>query len=347
MISDTSELQLPRGLIAEVSLGKRARAEVVRFLPAWMFFFYACLLLNTGLTNFEPARPDLSANAIFPLTVFVAFYLVRAWRAPEVEHRWSMAFVALGLATLVPMINIAYHNPSPVTGRGLLVAFEVSNFVWAAVMLWHARRAKRGHAWLFFGAGFLYGLLLENGGIVLGFFHETNLELSMVKPLVAPAATMIGWCIVLYMATFVVWQLRKWLPQLRRQNALSGLLVGVTATMLDLQIDPLATASGAWVWDSSLPPWFHGVPLVNFVAWVCALTPFAWAMFRAQERLAIADGGVWTGRALKEMVLAVPGALVMAALMFMVSMGLLEGIDGPSWTLLNQFSANVLAAVLG
>lgn len=345
MISDTSELQLPRGLVAEQSWATRAKDEVVRFFPAWMFFFYACLLLNTGLTNFSPPKPELSANAFFPLAVFVGFYLVRAARAPDVEHRWAMAFTVLGLAIICPLINIAYHSPSPVTGRGLLVAFELSNFVWAAVMIWHARRPKRGHVWLFFGVSFLYGLMLENGGIVLGFFHETNLELTMMKPLVAPGATMIGWCIVLYIATFVVWHIRKWVPQLRKHNALSGLLVAVFATMLDLQIDPLATASGAWVWDASLPPWFHGVPLVNFVAWVCALTPFAWAMFRTQERFAIADGGVWTKAALKDMVVAVPGALIVAALMFMISMGLLEGIDGPSWTLLNAFTSNVLAVV--
>lgn len=253
MISDTSELQLPKGLLAEASLAQRAKAEVARFLPAWMFFFYALLLLNTGLTNFSPPRGDLNANVYFPLAVFVGFYLVRAVKAPDVEYRWPMAIVALGVSAVFPLINMAYHNPSPVTGSGLLVAFEVSNFIFAALLIWHARRAKRGHAALFFGVGFLYGLLLENGGIVLGFFHETNLTLTVVKPLVAPMATMIGWCIVLYMASFVVWHLRKWVPALRKQHFLSGLLVGVTATMLDLQIDPLATASGAWVWDASLP----------------------------------------------------------------------------------------------
>ena len=345
MLQDTSELQLPRGLLSEESLVKRAKDEVVRFFPAWMFFFYACLLLNTGLTNFSPPKPELSANAFFPLAVFVGFYLVRAARAPDVENRWGMAFMAVGLSTLCPLLNIAWHSPSPINGRGLLVAFELSNLVWAAVMLWHTWRAKRGHGWLFFGVGFLYGLALENGGIVLGFFHETNLELTMMKPLVAPWATMIGWCIILYIATFVVWQVRKWVPQLRRHHALCGLMVAVTATLLDLQIDPLATASGAWVWDSSLPAWFYGVPLVNFVAWVCALTPFAWAMFRAQDRLAIADAGRWSGAALKEMAFAVPGALVMAALMFIISMGLLEGINGPSWTLLNAFTSNALAVV--
>lgn len=346
MLSNTRELELPRDYVGETSVLQRAKTEVIRFLPAWMFFFYACLLLNTGLTNFDPPRPELSANALFPLSVFVIFYLVRAARAPEVEHRWAMAIVPLGLAVCFPLITVAYHNPSPVTGRGLLVAFEVSNFAWAAVMLWHARRPNRGHAALFFGAGFLYGFCLENGGILLGFFHETNLTLTVVKPLLAPGATMVGWCIVLYMASFVVWQVRRWVPWLRRHHFVSGLAVGVIATMLDLQIDPLATASGAWVWDSTLPPWFHGVPLVNFVAWVCALTPFAWAMFRVQTRLDISDGGIWSNRALKQMALAVPGALVIAALMFMVSMAAIEGVNGPSWTLLNRFTDGLLGVLL-
>src|SRR5258705_11969348 len=112
MISNTRELELPRGLLEEVSLVQRAKTEVVRFLPAWMFFFYGCLLLNTGLTNFDPPRADFTHNAIFPLGVFVAFYLVRAVRAPEVKHRWTMALTALALAVIAPAINIAYHQPA-------------------------------------------------------------------------------------------------------------------------------------------------------------------------------------------------------------------------------------------
>src|SRR5256885_9139291 len=103
---NTSELELPRGLIEEASWARRARKEVVRFLRAWMFFFYGCLLLNTGLTNFDPPRPDLSANACFPLAVFVVFYVVRAWRAPEVEHRWQMALMAIGCAVCMPLLNV-------------------------------------------------------------------------------------------------------------------------------------------------------------------------------------------------------------------------------------------------
>src|SRR5207247_514007 len=127
---NTSELELPRGLLAEAPWPMRARREVVRYLPGGMFFFSGLLLFNTGLTNFDPPRPDLSSNAIFPLAVFVAFYFVRAFRAPEVEGRWSMALTALGVALCLPLLNLWVHRPSPVSGRALLVAFEISNFIW-------------------------------------------------------------------------------------------------------------------------------------------------------------------------------------------------------------------------
>jgi uncharacterized membrane protein len=339
------ELEFGKSLPSDETLSSRAKAELVQFLPAWMFFFYACMLLNAGLTNVSPPRYDLSVNVVFPLATFVGFYWIRAARASDVENRWFLAIIVTCLAICLPLLNIAYHRPSPLTGKGLLIAYELSNFVVAALMWWHARRQNRGHAWLFFGCGFLYGLLLENGGILMGFFHETNLTLTLVRPLVAPVATILGWCIVLYMASFLVWQLRQWMPSLQRRPALSGFLVAVLGTSLDVQIDPLATASGAWVWHETLPPWFHGVPLVNFVAWICALTPFAWVMFRAQEHRSIDDGGHWNLDALMRMGLAVPAALTIAAVMFMTSMALVEGFHGPSWTLLNQFGMRLLATL--
>jgi len=61
-------------------------------------------------------------------------------------------------------------------------------------------------------------------------------------------------------------------------------------------------------------------------------------MFRAQARLDIADGGICRERALRELVDRGAGTLVIAALMFIIAMGALEGINGPSWTLLNQFA---------
>ncbi len=349
----TGELELPKELLIGAQAGEgasyfaRARTEVFRFLPVWMYFFYGCLLLNAGLTNFTPSRTDTAWTVFFPYAVFVGFYVARVFRSPTVQSRALMLCATVVPAAVWPVVNLAFHRPSPVQGEALLKAFELSNFVFAALMIFHALKHRKGHVALFFGAGLIYGALLENGGIVLGFFHETNLTMTLVPPLVAPVATMIGWCIMLYLATFTVWYLRSWFPVLRESSAFSGVLVGVIATMLDLQIDPLATAAGCWVWDSSLPPFFLGVPLVNFVAWVCAIAPFAYLMFRYQKTAGIRDRGEWSGRDVMAMAARGPYALVLAFLSWFGVMGLLEGANGPTWGLVYRFCDHWLARLVG
>jgi uncharacterized membrane protein len=312
-----------------------ARVELWRNLPAWMFLIYACLLLNTELTNLRPARGDLAHTVIFPLAVFVFLQTIRATAAATL--RWRLLVVSLTLAFGLPLATLLWHRPSPISNAQLLLVYEWSNFAWAALLIGHALAHQRSHALLFFAVAFVYGALLENGGIVLGFFHESHLQSTLVKPFVAPFATMIGWSVVLSMATFVVWELRARLPWLRRTTLGSAVAVSVSATLLDLQIDPLATAAGCWVWDASLPPWFHGVPLVNFIAWLTAIGPFAYVMFRVAERRRIADGGRWDRAALTELFAWVPGALLLAALAFMALTAIVEGVNGPSWTVLNRF----------
>ena len=341
----TSETTLPADALNE-GLFTRARREVWRHLPAWMFFIYAQLLLNTELTNFEPARFDLAHTVVFPLAVFVLYQVVR-YSHVGLGGRASrtLLITSLTLAFGLPLLTYFVHRPSPLANDTLLRIYEWSNFAWAALLIAHLWAHGRSHVALFFGVGLVYGAALENGGIVLGFFHETNLTDTMVKPFVAPVATMIGWSVVLAMATFVTWGLRKRLPWLRRSALASALLVGALATMLDLQIDPVATAVGCWVWDASLPAWFHGVPLVNFVAWMCALVPFGYVLFQVQAARRIADGGAWSLADLGRLLAWSPYALLLATLSFIVITLALEGTNGPSWTLLNVFTARVLAVV--
>ena len=341
MTPQTGEFELPVGALGG-SLVARARREIAANLPAWFYFFYGALLLNTALTNFSPPQDATAWTAIFPLGVFVLYTLARAWKAPDVESRALLLLGSLAPAVLLPLMTLAFHTPSPLQGKQLLYWYELSNFFWAGVMVWHAARSKRGHLGLFFGAGLAYGAVLENGGIFLGYFHETNLTLTVVPPLLAPIATIVGWCVVLYMSTFIVWRLRTWFPVLRDSNLLSAVLVAFGATLLDLQIDPLATAAGCWVWDASLPSFFHGVPLVNFVAWMCALTPFAWLQFRWQDTARIRDGGHWSLRDIGTMTLRVPYALTLAFVVFGTSMALLEGFSGPSWNILYRFTGGLL-----
>lgn len=342
MSANTGETQLP---LSEVGL----RESVVPYLraawramgddvPAWVFFWNACLLLNTALTNIEPARPDFAPTIVFPMGMFVMFSTVRALKSPSVRFPKLALMVPVALALGLPTLNILVHRPSPMTLSTLRAVYELSNFFWAAILVRFLWKKERSLVAFFFGVGLIYGAILENGGIVLGFFHEQQLRLTMVKPFVAPVATMIGWSMVLAMATHLVWRLREWLPWMKKSALLSGVLVGVFATTLDLQIDPLATATGCWVWDESLPAWFHGVPLVNFVAWLCALIPFAWVMFRVQDKLGLADGAKWSVRQLGVALGFVPYAAVVALISFLVSTALLEGVSGPSWALFTQLA---------
>src|SRR2546423_559287 len=105
-----------------------AARELWRFLPAWMFLIYGCLLLNTELTNFEPARNDLAYTAFFPMAVFALFYTVRALKAPDVTHRGPMLAVTVGLAVVLPLFNLAYHRPPPLSLPTIRYGYELSNF---------------------------------------------------------------------------------------------------------------------------------------------------------------------------------------------------------------------------
>src|SRR5258708_3494051 len=93
--------------VAWRALTVRALKEVWRFLRAWMFLIYGWLLLNTELTNFEPARPDLAYTAFFPMAVFALFYTVRSLKAPDVVNRGAMLTVTVGLAVVLPVLNVA------------------------------------------------------------------------------------------------------------------------------------------------------------------------------------------------------------------------------------------------
>jgi uncharacterized membrane protein len=326
---------------ARPGLLRRAGRELWAHLPAWLAFIYAVSLLNAALTNLRPPRPDFAPTVLFPLAVFVAYYAARAAGLPDRRERGRVLLVPLACAVGLPLLVLLVHRPSPLHDAGLRWVYEITAFAWAGLLLAHAASARRNHAWLFFGPTFVYGLLLENGGIGLGFFSESKLRCA-VPGLHAPLSTMVGWCTVMYMCTFVTWELRRRLPWLRRSAALSALVLAMTGLLLDLQIDPLATALGCWSWNPKLPPAFLGVPLLNFVAWGCALWPFGYVLFRLQERRGIEDGGRFARRDLLTLLAAAPLTLLVAAALFILVTLLLEGPQGPAWQILHRFTAATL-----
>ncbi len=220
---------------------KRAGSELWRHLPAWMFFIYGQLILNTELTNFDPPLTELAYTAVFPISVFLLYQGVRFFTDGLSRTGFTVSAV-LGIG--LPVLTYFFHTPSPLPLPTLLRLYEWSNFFWAALMMFNLWWHEKSHLVLFFGVAFLYGLALENGGILLGFFHETNLTDTMVKPFVAPFATMLGWSVVLTLGVFVTWEFRARLPWLKKSNLLSAVSVGVCSTMLDVQIDPVATGIG-------------------------------------------------------------------------------------------------------
>lgn len=334
---------VPRALPRPAPWAVAARKELWEHLPAWMFLVYGVLLLNTLLTNLTPARPELAFITAFPLGVFAAYYVVRAWKAHDVRRRPQLLAWTLSLTVGLPLAILAVHRPSPLSPETLRAAYEISNLLWTGALLYHAFKTRPSRAKLFFGAGLLYGALLENGGILLGYFEETRLTLTF-RPFVAPLSTMIGWCGVLYMAFFVVWNLRRWLPWLGRSAIASALLVALVATLLDVAIDPVATAAGCWVWDRSLPPFLGAVPLVNFIAWMCAIAPFGYILFRYQGRAGIPDDASWHRRHVLFATGVVPLVLVVAATAFLVGITLTEGLAGPSWGLLMKHASGAFEA---
>lgn len=340
-IAEASTNEVVPAAGAAPGLAGRAARELWASLPAWLAFIYAVSLLNAALTNLRPPRPDFAPTVLFPLAVFLAYYGARAAGLAAWRERRSLLLVPVALAVGLPALVLLVHRPSPVHDAGLRWVYEVTAFVWAGLLLAHAAGRRRNHGWLFFGPTLVYGALLENGGIALGFFSETRLRFAL-PGLHAPVSTMVGWCTVMYMCTFVTWELRRRLPWLRRSPALSALALATTGVFLDLQIDPLATAAGCWTWNPALPPGFLGVPWLNFVAWACALWPYGYVLFRLQERNGIDDGGRFPRRSLLVLLAAVPATLLVAAALFILVTLVLEGPHGPAWTVLHHFTAGTL-----
>ncbi len=318
-----------------------ARHEVWEHLPAWMYLVYGCMMLNALLTNLVPPRPDLAFTAAFPLLVFGLYYTARALRAPDVERRGAMLTTAWALAIIPALVVTRWHRPSPLSSAVLRDLYEGTNFAWVALLFFHSWRKRRSHVLLYFGAAFVYGAILENGGILLGYFSETHLR-TMVHPFVAPVSTMIGWSMVIYLAFWIVRGFRAWIPSLQKSVIASAFLMALSATMLDMEIDPIASQIGCWVWDRSLPPALGEVPLVNFIAWMSALFPYGYMVFRYQEIAGLTDEAPWTRRHLAFATVASPAVLVVAAVMFCTLITLTEGGSGPSWSILFRFFASAV-----
>ena len=318
------------------------RREFTRYLPAWFLYASAIGLLHELLANFPDEgfaalgipRTAFVPTVLFPLAWVALFFGLRIRRSTRLRHPWRAWLALAAMVVAVPLAVIYLHRPYRLTCAQLALWFEISQFVWVALLAIQVLITRGRHGLvLFFGVTFAYGVLLENCGIVMGYFFEPDFHVYL-RPLPAPLCTMVGWCLIFYVTVAIVGQLAGWVPWLARGVGCRALAATLLALCVDAQLDPLASMSGVfWRWNELLPPAFLGVPAINYAAWLGAFLPFAWFVFSFLDRADLPPG-----RRNWEIFLRVPLASVLGAALCFAVMAIVEGgFDGATFRILGLF----------
>jgi len=325
--------------------------EIVEYGPTVFLFVMALAILNYEVSNVHPSKYQIAGiamerfalTAIFPLFWLLLHYYFRARDSQRLQHPRRTFGIIAAVALGLPILLYLFARPSYMPDEQITALYEYAQFLWLALMLAHCTY-KRGLSGvvLFYGIGFLYGLILENSGIILGYFGESQYRYYLGccgVTLPAPLATQVGWCIMFYVAIanaeFFESKI-EWLRDRPLRMALLATAIGIT---LDLQIDPLASLSGLWwKWNPALPAVWLGVPLLNYVAWFAAFMPFSYAYFyyRRQPQLS-----PWARN--RRLLVILPWLLPAVLLIGGLIMALAEGgFDGPTFDIVRAFLYKVM-----
>jgi hypothetical protein len=291
--------------------------EIWQSLPVWFILVGGWALLNTTLSN-------------VPDSAFLAVGIPRGWFAllqlPSslwfyLYYRRSRPRLAVIAAFIIPLLIAFVFLSFPgarviVPPAALRRLYEISALVWTALLGSFAlRREKKGTFATFFGVALLYGIILENAGILFGFFEEKGFGFYL-GPLPAPIATMIGWCFVLFCSAWTADRLTGAGPGPRPSAFRTAIVTTAVAVSLDLQIDPLASLPNVfWKWNELLPPFWFGVPFCNFAAWFGAIFVFAHFHFALSAR-----PGLTEGRRNARLLAQVPSMAILAGLIWIILM---------------------------
>ena len=244
-----------------------------RNIPIFIIYLTGLSILDTALHEVVPPLkfvPWLCLVPLFTSLILLAF-AVRNLRNGFRLRRyllWSSAMACVYAITLFP------RTGTPLSTDTHRLIYEASAIVEFIIIALHARTWLKGWGWVWvFGVTLCFGMILENGGIVMGFFREDG-YLLYLPGLGAPVATMIGWVNILYCGFFSV---EKLLPKMR--PLLRGFVCSCIALSVDIPFDPVATRLSWWVWNDALTMSIWGVPVINFVAWFWALFPYAWCYY--------------------------------------------------------------------
>jgi len=307
-------------------------------LPLINFLFLAVSVSSAVCLNLSPPRDDLYGTCVFPLAVPAALCLARFRNVDPLERVFTLTILFLTALILAAMYFVAH--PEPTSANELLVRYEFSALANATLIGLHAWHRSGRMAALFFGPVAAYGAVLENGGILLGYFTEMGYSIYFpVFP--APLATMAGWITVFYLVMSVTWEFRRYIPWLARSALGSALAATACALCIDLQLDPLATAAGFWQWNHLLTLRLLGVPLLNFVAWASAVFPFSFMILSLQTRQSIEPEALGSAENLKRVWRRIPLALAASAVLFFGAMAAFEGgFSGPTFAILENTLRN-------
>lgn len=180
--------------------------------------------------------------------------------------------------------------------------FEIFQLSWFAILFIHSMKTRGKWITLqIFLIGMIYGLVLENGGPMQipflglsGYFYEDNWNLYLfeffgygIRLSLVPLVTHLGWCNVFYVSVFFWEKILVLWPQLKSRPFICGLIFSISGLLHDMQMDVVATRFNWWVWNENLSQFFFGVPLVNYIAWFCAVYWFGvlWAYAYSPEFL--------------------------------------------------------------
>ncbi|MBP7735082.1 MAG: carotenoid biosynthesis protein [Spirochaetes bacterium] len=320
--------------------------EIWDHLPVWFIFYITAYTVFGYSALLKGPRPDYALTFVFPYGWFIFYYFARfnadgGLDAQGIMRRYLAvaaitAVVLAAVAAVARPVRLGPDWPSHVDAS--LWYYETANVLWTLLIALHCL-VFRG--WkkllLFFGVAFVYGMVLESSGVTMGFFFEDHYHLY-VPGFSAPVATMFGWSMVFYPCVFLLDGLRKGIPAIgSRSFPWQGLLVALIAVSLDALIDPFATDFGLWTWNGDYNRgnslyWF-GVPLVNFVSWFTAVFSFGVAYYFFELKKAGWDQIKRTAA----MACSLPLVLAVAGVIEFTALGLVEGFNGPSWSILRKY----------
>jgi len=303
-----------------------------RDLPIWYLPCQAISILYSEINGFDQPRLDLVITAVFPIGWFLACRISYWRQQPALDLLRRFVILVFALAAVIAVVA-AILPPMVLEPEVVYKITEFGSLALAVVMAAHCLKNRGKDVFLcLFVIGLVYGIVLENSGIWLGFFDERGYDIY-VPGLPAPLFTMLGWSVCIYISYWVTEHLASSLDW--RVKTLIGTAIAIS---LDLQIDPAAAAFDWWRWRDVLEPDIFGVPRINFVAWFSAVAPFFAAYYRIQSSPQLSSS-----RKTAKLAKSLPLILAVAATSVLVLTALLCGYNSPAMNLFKDAARKVFA----